>query len=114
MLSSLNFLKKDSMKAQNQTDQLNETIAYLEFKQSSEFIVLKKQFELTYDSLKPINVIKSVFSEIVSAPDIRANLLNNAIGLASGYFFRKLLFGSTHNPIKKIGGALLQFMRIKD
>lgn len=98
------------MKTQNATDQLNETIAYLEFKQSSELIALKQQFELTYDGLKPLNVIKNVFSEIVSSPDIKGNLLSNAIGLATGYLSRRLLLGATQNPLKKIGGALLQFI----
>ena len=98
------------MKTQSESDQLNEKIAYLEFKQSLELLALKEQFELTYDGLKPLNVIKNVFSEIVASPDIKGNLLSNAIGLATGYLSRRLLLGATSNPIKKIGGALLQFI----
>lgn len=98
------------MKTQSESDQLNEKIAYLEFKQSSELLALKEQFELIYNGLKPQNVIKDIFSEIVSSPDIKGNLLSNAIGLATGYLSRRLLLGATSNPIKKIGGALLQFI----
>ncbi len=98
------------MKQYNATDTLNETIALLEYKKAKELIVLKEQFQLTYESLKPINLIKNTFSEMTNSSDIKGNLLNNVIGLSTGYLSRKVLLGSSHNPIKRILGSIFQFV----
>ena len=97
------------MKNTNETDKLNEAIYLLEKKQNQELILLKEQFHVTYDSLKPINLIKSAFKEVTTSPIIKDNLLNNAIGLTTGYLSKKVLVGSTHNPFKNVFGTLLQF-----
>lgn len=99
------------MKKKNETDTLNETIILLQNKQAEELKLLKEQFHLTYETLKPINLIKSSFHEVTSSPspDIKNNLLNNVIGLTTGYLSKKIIVGASNNPIKKILGALLQF-----
>jgi hypothetical protein len=98
------------MKKINQTDLLNETIIRLENRQTLELYALKEQFELTYESLKPLNLIKSAFTEMTTSPNIKGNIINNVIGIATGYLTKKVLVGSTHNPFKKILGTLLQFV----
>ncbi|WP_035671970.1 hypothetical protein [Flavobacterium sp. 83] len=98
------------MKKSNETDKLNEAIVLLENKQAIELISLKQQFELTYESLKPLNIIKSVFSEITTSSEIKGNLISNAIGMSTGYLTKKVLLGSSHNPIKRLLGTLLQFV----
>ena len=97
------------MKNSNETKKLNETIRFLENKQKMELDILKEQFHVTYESLKPLNLIKSVFKEVTSSPTIKDNLLNNAIGMTTGYLSKKVLIGSTHNPLKNIFGTILQF-----
>ena len=94
----------------NETDALNEAITLLENRQAEELFVLKQQFNSTYDSLKPLNLIKSAFTEITSSPDIKNNLVNSAIGLTTGYLTKKVLLGFTPNPIRRILGSLLQFV----
>ena len=98
------------MKKINETDALNQAIVILENKQSEDLELLKQQFQLTYESLKPLNLIKNAFSEMTTATDLKGNLLSNAIGMATGFLTKKVLLGSTHNPIKKILGTLLQFV----
>jgi hypothetical protein len=97
------------MKNRIETDYLNEQIAMLEQKQSLELKALKEQFHVTYESLKPFNILKSAFNEVTSSPTIKNNLLNNAIGLTTGYLSKRVLVGATHNPLKNIFGTLLQF-----
>ena len=41
------------------TVQLKSEIQDLEYKQACEWILLKEQFQVTYQSLKPVNIIKS-------------------------------------------------------
>lgn len=97
------------MKKKNETDILNERIVLLETKRALESTLLKEQFHLTYESLKPINLIKSTFNEVTASPELKNNLLNNAIGLTTGYLSKKVFVRTSNNPIKKIIGALLQF-----
>jgi len=88
--------------------ELNAAILLLENKQAQEAILLKEQFSLTYESIKPINFIRSTFKELVTAPDFKEDLLNTSISLAAGYFSKKLAVGSTNNPLKQILGSFLQ------
>jgi hypothetical protein len=97
------------MKKMNQTDTLTETISLLKYRQEKELTILKEQFEVTYDSLKPLNIIKRVYSEMTSSPDLKGNLLSNVIGIATGYITKKVIVRSSHNPFKRLLGNVLQF-----
>lgn len=98
------------MKPKNATETLDERILMLKGRKHYEFEVLKDQLHDTFESLKPINLIKSTFREISATPDLKHNLFNHLIGMATGYLSRKIIMGSTHNPIKKVAGALLQLV----
>ncbi len=97
------------MNNKNSIEILNKAIQELKTKQVSEIVLLKAQFEKTYESLKPLNLIKNTINEVATSPDLRKNITNNAIGLATGYLSKKFLLGSTHNPFKKILGTILEF-----
>ena len=93
----------------NQTEALNKTIAALQEKKEIEFSLLKEQFKITYESLKPINLIKSTLANVASSPELKNNVLNNVIGLTTGYLSKKVILGKTRNPIKILLGSLFQF-----
>ena len=93
----------------NETDALNEAIIALQEKRAKELALLKEQLYTTYESLKPINLIKSTFREVSSSPEINNNILGNAIGIGTGFISKKLWMGSSHNPVKRIFGTLIQF-----
>lgn len=97
------------MSYKNATQTLDDRIALLESKKSNEFYLLKEQWQTTYESLKPVNLIKSTFRDVASSPEIKSHLVGNLIGLGTGYLSKKIMFGGTHNPIKKIIGTILQF-----
>jgi hypothetical protein len=88
---------------------LSAVIVELEAKQIAEGKLLKEQFQLTYESLKPVNLIKSTFQEVVASQDLKDNLLNTSIGLTAGYLSKVLFEGTTHNPVKKLLGSALMF-----
>ena len=88
--------------------ELNAAILLLDDRQYEEELLLKEQFKITYESLKPLNFIRSTFKELVTAPDFKEDLLNTSISLAAGYFSKKLAIGSTNNPFKQILGSFLQ------
>lgn len=90
-------------------ENLNALILNAKSKQKLEFIELKSQLDIVYDSIKPINLIKDTWSEISTSNVIKGNILDSAIGLTTGYVSKKLLFGNSHNPIKNILGTVLEF-----
>lgn len=93
----------------NQTEALNKAIEDLQKKKEVEFLLLKNQFHITYESLKPINIIKSTLADVKSSPELKNNILNNVIGLTTGYISKKVILGSSRNPVKILLGSLFQF-----
>ena len=96
------------MKKSTSADKLRESVLLLELKQANDWILLKEQFHATYESLKPINIIKNTFEEAVSAPDLKTNIVNAAIGITTGFIAKKVLIGKTYNPFTKLIGIILE------
>lgn len=90
--------------------ELEEAIRLLEIKQVYEVYLLKEQLKTTAENLKPANLIKSVIREFTSTPSIKENLLGTTLSIAAGYLSKKVIIGSTHNPLKQILGSLLQIV----
>jgi len=97
------------MKNKNATDTLNEMIIIQKMIYDNDLELLKNQFDVAYESIKPINLIKNLFQEVTASPEIKNNVLSNIIGLGTGFISKKLLLGFTHNPIKRVLGTLLEF-----
>lgn len=70
--------------------------------------LLKEHFHLTYESLKPINIIKNTLKEAVSISAFKNNLVNTAIGITSGFITKKILIGKSNNPFAKLFGIVLE------
>jgi hypothetical protein len=88
--------------------ELKNAIQQLEQKQAEEWTLLKKECLTTYESLKPINVIKNTFKELSSSPDFKKDLLGTLLSIAIGFISKKAVIGSTNNPLKQLLGSLLQ------
>lgn len=93
----------------NETEALNEAIIALKEKRTKDLVLLKEQLLTAYESLKPINLIKSTFQEATSSSEIKSNIIGSAIGIGTGFISKKLWMGSSHNPVKRIFGTLIQF-----
>jgi hypothetical protein len=94
------------MQSITSTTGLKEAIQQLEDKQAAEGRLLKEQFNLTYASLQPVNLIKN-FTEAVTSPDIITNLLSASIGLSAGFFSKRIFATTSGNIFKKVFGSLL-------
>lgn len=97
------------MRKRNQSLALAETIDLLRIKRDQELILLRDQFHFTYESLKPINLIKHTLKEASASTEVKEGILNGAIGLTTGFLTKAILIGSSTNPIRKVLGTLLQF-----
>lgn len=96
------------MEAIKNTADLKMAIQQLEIKQAEEWPALKDDFHKTYESFKLINIIKGTFKDAVSAPDLKTNVINTAIGLTTGVIAKKLIIGKTFNPFTKLLGIILE------
>jgi hypothetical protein len=98
------------MKQRDEVEHLHKMICLLEEKQAVELRLLKEQFHITIESLTPFNLMKKTLSQLVSSPPVKTTLVDNAIGMTTGYLTKLALMGASHNPVTKIFGALLQFV----
>jgi len=96
------------MQNRSSTAVLKDTIQLLETEQKIEGRLLKEQFYLTYESLKPVNLLRSSILDVASPPYLIDNIIGTAVGLATGYLSRKIMIGSSGNIIRKLFGFLLQ------
>lgn len=93
----------------NSAISLRDAILQLESKQTEERNLLKKQFHLVYESIKPVNLIKGAFKEVAESRELKDNILNTSVGLAAGYISKILFEGTSKSPVKKILGSVLMF-----
>jgi hypothetical protein len=97
------------MQTTDATEELKNTIRLVEVTQSANRELLKEQLLLTFDSLKPANLIRSTLKEVTSSPFLIDNLAGSVIGLTTGYLSKKIVIGSSANVLRKLFGRILQF-----
>jgi len=88
---------------------LRDAIAILEAKRSAEEMALREHLHLTYESIKPINLIKSTYQEVIASQDLKDNLINTSVGLTVGYISKALFEGVSHSPLRKLIGTAILF-----
>ncbi len=91
------------------TIELKEAIKLLEEQQVTQGSALKKHFAEFVGSIRPVNILRSTFSQIASSSDLAGNMLSAAVALIAGYFSNKSLVGSSGNLLRKFLGAMVQF-----
>jgi len=84
-------------------------IVELEERQAEEGADLKAHFSLVYESVKPINLIKSLFADASEPGELKDDIINASVGLSAGYISKLLFEGVTNSPFKKIIGTALMF-----
>ena len=96
------------LKINSETD-LRYAILLLESRQAEEAKMVKDQLLVVYESIKPMNLLKSVFSEATGSHDLQDNLINGSVGLTAGYLSKVLFQTLTNSPVKKILGTAVMF-----
>lgn len=82
------------MKKPNAADSLKEKIRLLETRQAEEGREFKEHFKLTYESLKPANIIKSTLRDLAYSAEVKNNLFDTVVSLISTYMAKKILTNS--------------------
>lgn len=87
---------------------LEHSILVKELELEVESKLLKIHFLEAYESLKPINLIKTTFKQVVSSSHLKENIADGIIGMATGFVAKKIIMGKTHNPITHILGKIIE------
>ncbi|MCE5345053.1 MAG: hypothetical protein LLG13_02030 [Bacteroidales bacterium] len=90
------------------TAALKNAIQLLEAEQAAKGKLLKEQLYLTYESLKPINLLRSALKDISASPYLINDITGTAMSLASGIISKKIIAGKSGNLLRKLLGSVLQ------
>lgn len=101
------------MKKGDISDNLKLAIATLEARQKEDMEMIKEDLHEVYESLKPINVIKSTFNSLKESPELMHNLTNVAIGNGIGFIVRKLFFRDSKSPLRNLAGVAVESLASK-
>jgi hypothetical protein len=96
-------MKKTSALAALQYD-----IQLLKGKQTDEWCLLKAEFLQTYESLKPINVLKTTLKEVNASSQVKNNIMGSVAGLTTGLLTRALWPVALVDPIRIVVSTILQ------
>jgi hypothetical protein len=91
------------------SSELKNAIRLLEVEQAEAGLIFKEHLRLTVKSFRPVNLLASTLGDVAKSPYLVDNILGTAMGLATGYFSKKIFIGESANRIKKIIGSILQF-----
>lgn len=97
------------MKTTSAVAQLEAEIEVQESLQAYQFQLMRQQFHLTADRLKPSKLLASTFKDVITPSETGTSIIDNTIGIATGFLTRKFLFGASANPVKKAIGTMVQF-----
>jgi hypothetical protein len=97
------------MQKLNSATDIKDLIGQLENQQAVELKILREQMHLTYESIKPINLVRNTFKEVVASEELTDNIVNTSVGLAAGYVSKSLFEKASHSPFRKLLGTALLF-----
>jgi hypothetical protein len=92
----------------NSTTELKSAIILLESRQIQSKQILKEHINVTYNSFKPVNILKNAFNDIVTSPNLINNILGATTLLATGYFSKRIAVGASVGIFRKLLGPLLE------
>lgn len=98
------------MQTQRPSEKLEHLIGAISYQQKQELAALKFQFKSTYDSFKPVNILKKSLLEIKESPEIKNNMGGTILGISGGFIMNKLVTLTSKNPAMKIVGTVLQYI----
>jgi hypothetical protein len=93
----------------NSAAELKLAIQAKQFEHNIQGELLKEQLMMTFESLKPISLIKNTMNELTSSPYLMENMLGAITSLVTGYMSKKIAVGTSHNVFRKVMGSILQF-----
>jgi len=87
---------------------LKEAILALEKEQALKGQLLRDQVKATYESLKPLNLIKNTLSSLTESVEVKNSLFEILVAMTTGFVARKAISGNKpRSPLSQAGVFLL-------
>lgn len=90
------------------TSELQDAISVLEYKQKEQWDEFKGNLNSAFDSLKPVNIIKSTYKDFVSTPNLVQGIMASAIGMGTGFLTKKFIVRRSGNILRNLLGGVAQ------
>lgn len=87
--------------------ELKDAILLLEDKKKAEQELLKEEFTLVKEKLKPSNVIRTTFNQVFTGPNLIRTGLIATVGLTAGYITKKYFQGLTGRILRRMLGRVI-------
>jgi hypothetical protein len=87
--------------------EIDAAIIQLESKKIEDESDLKKQLELTFEKLQPINILKSTLEEIQNSNDVKINLAQIALAYTNNILSKKIVTSTKDKPMYQLGAIAL-------
>ena len=87
--------------------ELRISIQLLELRQKSEMALIKEEFEVIIENLKPVNLVKNTLEDIIDSKEIQANVFDLSLGAVSGMLAKKIVVGDSDNSVLNFTGNLV-------
>ncbi len=87
---------------------LKNAIQRVEAEQALTGQLLKNEFHLTIEKLKPVNLLKRSIEDMANSPFLIENIIGNSVGFVSGFLSKKIVIGTSANIFRKLIGSLVQ------
>jgi hypothetical protein len=91
------------------TESLKVAIKAMEVKQAEDRQLLREQLLITYENLKPINIIKNIVKDFYSTENYKQDFLEIVAGMTSGFITKKLVVRNSKSPVLQLVGLAIQF-----
>jgi hypothetical protein len=91
-------------------EELKEAIARLEYKHKLQWEELKDNIGEAFESVKPINLLRSTYRDFLSTPNMPENVIGSILGLTTGFVTRKLIVKKSGNIVRNFAGGLAQML----
>jgi hypothetical protein len=105
--NSLRIMKTSKIKP---SEHLKQLILEKETTQKYAELQLRTAFIASYESLNPLNILKSTISSVIASPSIKMDLLNSVIGFSSGFIAKKLFTRKSNSLLVNLEGMILQMI----
>lgn len=90
------------------TELLKEKIAALEIKQAEEGKAFKDELIESYESLKPVNLLKNSVKELTSSTELKKTIFDTLVVLLNGFITKALVTSSKGSSWSKLLTTLVQ------
>jgi hypothetical protein len=92
----------------NNATELRASIKQLEQQTAEQKEKLVERFHATYNSMKPINIIKNSLNKVVHSPDLVDTIVNTGMGVGLSLLTKKFVIGRSAGVVRKLLGAAME------